>query len=151
MQVSLKFRVGSSYIPRGQRRGRGVHEMTMNDHVVTWTETYFASDQKKIAWILNLNSYKTNFWIWKSVSIFLKFLRMLVGGRGSDGCPGLTTCFLLGVGQMTMFDHDGGRGAKISEKSDHVVYGCPLNSNKPENPFQTMTSQLIRNVCILSI
>ena len=28
-------------------KGEGVHEMTMNDHVVTWTETYFASDQKK--------------------------------------------------------------------------------------------------------
>ena len=40
--------------------GRGVDEMTMNDHegggegsrndhVVTWTEMYFASDQKMIA------------------------------------------------------------------------------------------------------
>ena len=40
--------------------GGGVHEMTMNDHegggegsqndhVVTWTEMYFASDQKMIA------------------------------------------------------------------------------------------------------
>ena len=29
--------------------------------------------------------------------------------------PGLTTWFLKGVGQMTMFDHDGGRGVKISE------------------------------------
>ena len=40
--------------------GGGVHEMTMNDHeggregsrndhVVTWTEMYFASDQKRIA------------------------------------------------------------------------------------------------------
>ena len=45
-----------------------------------------------------------------------------VGGGG----PGLTTWFLEGVGQMTMFDHDGGRGVKISEKSDHVVYGWPL-------------------------
>ena len=35
-----------------------------------------------------------------------------VGG----GVPGLTTWFLEGVGQMTMFDHDGGReGVKISE------------------------------------
>ena len=30
---------------------------------------------------------------------------------------------------MTMFDHDGGRGVKISEKSDHVVYGWPLKHN----------------------
>ena len=45
------------HIPRGQPRGRGVDEMTMNDHkgggegtqndhVVTWIEMYFASDQK---------------------------------------------------------------------------------------------------------
>ena len=50
----------------------------------------------------------------------MKFLRMVLGGG-----PGLTTWFLEGVGQMTMFDHDGGRGVKISEKSDHVVYGWP--------------------------
>ena len=47
----------------------------------------------------------------------MKFLRMVLGG----GVPGLTTWFLEGVGQMTMFDHGG--GVKISEKSDHVVYG----------------------------
>ena len=40
----------------------------------------------------------------KNLQIFMKFLRMVVGG------PGLTTWFL--EGQMTMFDH--------------VVYGWPL-------------------------
>ena len=48
-----------------------------------------------------------------------------VGG----GCPRLTTCFLLGVGQMTMFDHDG-RESQNFLKSDHVVYGWPLGSCK---------------------
>ena len=49
--------LGVINIPRGQPRGRGFDEMTMNDHegggegsqndhVVTWTEMYFASDQK---------------------------------------------------------------------------------------------------------
>ena len=42
-----------------------------------------------------------------------------VGGGG----PGLTTWFLEGVGQMTMFDHDGGEGGQNFRKSDHVVYG----------------------------
>ena len=42
----------------------------------------------------------------------------------------MTTWFLEGVGQMTMFDHEGGGGVKISEKSDHVVYGWPLISYK---------------------
>ena len=55
----------------------------------------------------------------------MKFLRMVLGGG-----PGLTTWFLEGVGQMTIFDHEWGRGVKISEKSDHVVYGWPLKSLK---------------------
>ena len=38
----------------------------------------------------------------------------------------MTTWFIEGVGQMTMFDHDGGRGGQNFQKSDHVVYGCPL-------------------------
>ena len=38
----------------------------------------------------------------------------------------MTTWFLEGVGQMTMFDHDGGmRGSQNFRKSDHVVYGWP--------------------------
>ena len=33
-----------------------------------------------------------------------------------EGVPGMTTWFYRGVGQMTMFDHDGGRGgSKIPE------------------------------------
>ena len=47
------------------------------------------------------------------------------------GVPGMTTWFYRGVGQMTMFDHEGGRGVKISRKSDHVVYGCPLTIIQP--------------------
>ena len=43
--------------------------------------------------------------------------------RMGDWGPRLTTWFLEGVGQMTKFDHDGGRGSK----SDPVTYGCPLN------------------------
>ena len=45
----------------------------------------------------------------------MKYFRMVEGGG-----PGLTTWFLEGVGQMTMFDHDGGRGVKIFEN-----LGCP--------------------------
>ena len=45
------------------------------------------------------------------------------------GGPGLTTWFLEGVGQMTMLDHDGGRGGQNFQKSDYVVYGCPLIEN----------------------
>ena len=40
----------------------------------------------------------------------------------------MTTWFLEGVGQMTMFDHDGGGGQNF-RKSDHVVYGWPLKNN----------------------
>ena len=49
-----------------------------------------------------------------------KIARNLVGGG-----PGMTTWFYRGVGQITMFDHEG-EGGQNSRKSDHVVYGCPL-------------------------
>ena len=55
-------------------------------------------------------------------------------GRGS---PGLATWFLEGVGQMTMFDHDGGRGVKISENLTTWYMDAPIKTfpsftlNKP--------------------
>ena len=42
------------------------------------------------------------------------------------GGPGLTTWFLEWVGQMTMFDYDGGRGVKISENLTTWYMDGPL-------------------------
>ena len=39
----------------------------------------------------------------------------------------MTTWFYMGVGQMTMIDHEGGQNFR---KSDHVVYGCPLTAQR---------------------
>ena len=55
----------------------------------------------------------------------MKFLRMVLRGG-----PGLTTWFLEGVGQMTMFDHDGGRGVKISENLTTWYMDAPLEGSE---------------------
>ena len=39
----LKYGASIIHVPRGQSRGRRVHEMTMNDHVVTWTEIFLSN------------------------------------------------------------------------------------------------------------
>ena len=51
----IVYAKGGIHIPRGQRRGGGSRndheeggEGSRNDHMVTWTEMYFASAQKKI-------------------------------------------------------------------------------------------------------
>ena len=66
--------LGASIYHLVRERG-GVHEMTMNDHegggegslndhVVTWTKMYFASDQKKLCeFSISVLSYMTNVWL----------------------------------------------------------------------------------------
>ena len=79
------------------------------------------------------------------------------------GVPGMTTWFYRGVGQMTMFDHDGGRGGQNFQKSDHVVYGCPQNTNskiliwilckdltKVSSQFRVLLFHLLQNEGILN-
>ena len=56
------------------------------------------------------------------------------------GGPGLTTWFLEGVGQMTIFDHDGGREDQNFRKCDHVIYGCPLSSAALNVLFAVLTT-----------
>ena len=65
---------------------------------------------------------------------------------GVGGGPGLTTWFLEGVGQMTMFDHDGGRGSQNFRKSDHVVFGCPLSAFMDVSNFSIKNRSKIRYI-----
>ena len=46
------------------------------------------------------------------------------------GFPGMTTWFNMGVGKMTMFDHEGGGGVKISENLTTWYINAPVGNWK---------------------
>ena len=56
----------------------------------------------------------------------------------------MTAWFYRGVGRMTMFDHDGGKGVR---KYDHLEYGCPLAPDRMENKQYPDAPPTLKIIC----
>ena len=51
----------------------------------------------------------------------------------------MTTGILYGVGQMTMFDHNGGKGVKIPENLTAWYMDAPLSKTPQSNFFEILS------------
>ena len=73
-----------------------------------------------------------------------------------EGGPGMTTWFYRGVGQMTMFDHDGGGGSKFPKNLTTWYMDDPIWTficieklffKLPKYFFRNLLPRIIENHC----